>query len=107
MKNKEQNRINSKVESFIDRFNASDEEWSSVKQLRTCSAKVYIYDSFYILQSYRTIVAAIDRDSGIAYDFLRKVYGYTSTSAQHISKFFHDYTTDKWYPGTVYTWRDC
>lgn len=107
MKKTEQKEINKKVESFIDRFNANTEELNSVKQLRSCQAKVYTYDSFYVLQSYGTIVAAIDRDTGIAYDFLRKVYGYTSTSAQHISKFFHDYSFAKWYPETVYTWRYC
>lgn len=37
------------------------------------------------LMSYDTVVAySID---GIVYDFLRYVYGYTATSAQHISKF--------------------
>jgi len=107
MKKTEQKEINEKVESFIDRFNANTEEWDSVKQLRSCQAKVYACDSFYVLQSYGTIVAAIDRDTGIAYDFLRKVYGYTATSAQHISKFFHDYSFAKRYPETVYTWRYC
>lgn len=107
MKKTEQKEINAKVEAFIDRFNACNEEWNSVKQLRSCQAKVYTCDSFYVLQSYRTIVAAIDRDTGIAYDFLRKVYGYTATSAQHISRFFHDYGSGKWGPETVYTWRYC
>lgn len=107
MKKTEQKEINAKVEAFIDRFNMRDEEWNSIKQLRSCSAKVYTCDTFYALQSYGTIVAAIDRDTGIAYDFLRKVYGYTATSAQHISKFFHDYSWKGYYPDTVYTWRAC
>ena len=107
MKKTEQKEINEKVESFIDRFYASSEQCNSIKQLRSCQAKVYTYASYYVLQSYGTVVAAIDRDTGIAYDFLRKVYGYTATSAQHISKFFHDYSFAKWYPETVYTWRYC
>lgn len=107
MKKSVQQEINRKVDEFIIDFKLNNEECVNVKQLRSCSAKVYTYDSFYVLQSYNTIVAIIDRNTGIAYDFLRKVYGYTSTSAQHISKFFHDYTTCKWYPDTVYTWRYC
>ena len=64
------------------------------KRLRTCQATVYAYENekgrVYILKSYNTIVAAIGA-SGRCYDFLRYVYGYTATSAQHISKFFKDY----------------
>ena len=107
MKKSVQQEINANVESFIDRLNSSSEEWNSIKQLRSCSAKVYTSDSFYVLQSYGTMVAAIDRDTGIAYDFLRKVYRYTATSAQHISKFFHDYSSKNYYPETIYTWRYC
>lgn len=63
-------------------------------QLRSCRAKVYAYDTemgrVYVLKSYNTLVAVID-ECGVCYDFLRYVYGYTATSAKHISKFFHDY----------------
>lgn len=108
MKKSVQKEINRIVEEFIVRFNSENHGvYDSVKRLRSCNAKVYAYDEYYVLKSYDTIVAVIDRNTGIAYDFLRYVYGFTSTSAQHISKFFHDYTTDKWYPETVYTWRDC
>ena len=66
------------------------------KRLRTCQATVYAYENekgrVYILKSYNTIVAAIGA-SGRCYDFLRYVYGYTATSAQHISKFFKDYAS--------------
>ena len=62
-------------------------------RLRTCNAMVYAYENekgrVYILKSYNTIVAAI-MPNGVCYDFLRYVYGYTATSAQHISKFFKD-----------------
>lgn len=61
------------------------------KRLRNCTAWVYATDEYFILRSYNTIIAAIHRNSGIGYDFLRYVYGYTATSAQHISKFFNDY----------------
>ena len=67
------------------------------KRLRNCKATVYAYDTekgrVYVLKSYNTIVAAIGA-SGRCYDFLRYVYGYTATSAQHISKFFKDYAPE-------------
>ena len=63
-------------------------------RLRKCNAIAYEFETekgrVYVLKSYNTIVAAVDA-SGKCYDFLRYVYGYTATSAQHISKFFHDY----------------
>ena len=71
-------------------------EWEPVftRPLRCCQAKVYAYGTemgrVYVLKSYNTLVAMID-ESGVCYDFLRYVYGYTATSAQHISKFFKDY----------------
>ena len=37
-----------------------------------------------------------NRYTGICYDVLRLVYGYTSTSAQHIAKFRHDYHTPEY-----------
>ena len=72
--------------------------------LRSCNAEVFETENYYILCSYCTCVAAIDKNTNILYDLLRKVYGYKSTSAQHISKFRHDYTPYPWnYP--VLTWR--
>lgn len=72
----------------------SDAQCVFSKRLRNCQATVYAYENekcrVYILKSYDTIVAAIGA-SGRCYDFLRYVYGYTATSAQHISKFFKDY----------------
>ena len=63
-------------------------------RLRNCEATVYAYENekgrVYILKSYNTIVAIIGA-TGRCYDFLRYVYGYTATSAQHIRKFFNDY----------------
>lgn len=64
-------------------------------RLRTCQAYVYETPSFYVLRSYNTVVAIIDKSSDICYDFLRAVYGYTITSAQHISKFDKDYGRGK------------
>lgn len=62
-----------------------------VNRLRTCNAYVYETPSFYVLRSYNTVVAIIEKKTDTCYDFLRAVYGYTNTSAQHISKFDKDY----------------
>lgn len=64
---------------------------STWKKFRSCSAEVLEKDNYVLLRSYNTIVAVIDLEHGIGYDFLRLVYGYTATSAQHIFKFFKDY----------------
>lgn len=73
-------------------------EW---KKFRSCAAATSCnWYGLHVLKSYNTIVAAYDEVTGIGYDFLRKVYGYTATSAQHISKFFKIYQ-----PTTIYTWR--
>lgn len=61
------------------------------KKLRSCQAEVLETKNYYVLRSYNTIVACIRKDNSQAYDFLRLVYGYTATSAQHIRKFIHDY----------------
>lgn len=68
------------------------ERWYTVTgtRLRTCDAMVYTVDDYRILRSYATVVAMITPD-GELYDFLRYVYKYTVTSAQHVSKFAQDY----------------
>ena len=73
-----------------------DMDWDNAKilrvsPLRECSATVLETKDAYILRSYRTIVAILIKETGILYDGLRYVYGYTATSAQHISKFGRDY----------------
>lgn len=72
------------------------ELWS--KRLAYCRATVicYGYDNkpcIYMLKSYDTIVACVIVNNTMVYgvDMLRKVYGYTATSAQHIAKFFSHY----------------
>lgn len=78
---------------------------SNGKRLRTCNAKVFETPNFYILQSYGTLVAFIDRRSDTLYDVLRYVYGYTATSSQHIAKFNHDYCIGNWGCANRYTYR--
>ena len=62
-----------------------------VEQLRSCQAHVEFYHDYIVLVSYSTPVAFID-DKGNLFDVLRLVYGYTATSAQHISKFKNDFS---------------
>lgn len=69
----------------------------NIGQLRYCTAHVYENIDYYILQSYSTDVAFIRKSDGACFDVLRLVYGYTATSAQHISKFFHDYAPSTYF----------
>ena len=106
----EQERINRRIENLIDvfnEFNSFDPANCKSKRLRSCSARVYDTGTFYVLQSYNTIIAIIDQNTDTLYDFLRLVYGFTSTSAQHIAKFDHDYGAGKWGCSVRYTWRAC
>ena len=91
-------------EKAIDEFmNYSDN--LKPQRLRTCNAVVFETDNFYILRSYNTNVAVIDKRNNNTIDMLRYTYGYSATSAQHISKFMHDYTHDPECYKHKYTWR--
>ena len=87
----EQQAINDKVMAMLDKYTNGNESVIRSRRLRTCSAVVLETSNYYVLQSYATIIALIDKETDICYDFLRYVYGYTSTSGQHIAKFRHDY----------------
>ena len=101
MKKSEKLEINKIVDiAYNDLESDLEHGMQYIGRLRTCSAEVWATDHYYILRSYNTIIACINCD-GICYDFLRKVYGYTATSAQHIAKFIHDYGN-----GIRYTWHD-
>ena len=101
MKKEEQKIENDIVLQEIDKINADLRNGvQSLSRLRTCNACVLASGNYYLLQSYNTIIAAADADGNL-YDFLRYVYGYTSTSAHHIAKFWHDYA----YKGERYTYR--
>lgn len=113
MKKSEQLAINEQVVSLVNRFNNSNNYAMNWRRLRSCSAEVApIIDCktgellYYALRSYNTVVAAIDVRTDTLYDFLRYVYGYTSTSAQHISKFSKDYGSGKWGCAHSLTYRD-
>ena len=86
-----QERMNERTQLFVEWFNNNHGTLIKAKRLRTCQAMVFEFEDCYILQSYHTLVAGIRKDTGEEFDFLRMVYGYTATSAQHIAKFFADY----------------
>ena len=89
------------------------------KRLRTCQAWVYTlnftdkesgkYFTVHALRSYNTIIAfaVYDRNEDKMFfaDILRRVYGYTATSVQHISKFKRDYSLHIPEKNIYYTWR--
>jgi hypothetical protein len=62
--------------------------------------------SFYVLRSYNTVVAIIEKSTDTCYDFLQLVYGYTNTSGQHICKFVKDYGRGKWGCAQRVTYRE-
>ena len=106
MRKQEQITINKEVENAIDLFNKrGGVDHKQGKRLRSCTAYVYESDDYYVLRSYNTTIAIIDKATDTLYDFLRLVYGFTSTSAQHIAKFDKDYGYGQWGCEHRYTWR--
>lgn len=92
MTKREQVLINKEVIAMLNKYNEGKQNvLYQGKRLRTCQAYVYETPSFYVLKSYNTVVAIIEKSTDTCYDFLRAVYGYTATSAQHICKFSQDY----------------
>lgn len=116
MKAKNMKQYNQELENITAKaiFNSACNELDvmreyNYKRLRSCTAWVFETENFYVLKSYNTFIAAIDKRTSFCVDVLRYVYGYTSTSAQHISKFFSDYTftIGKWRSDLkIYTYRD-
>ena len=108
MRKEEQKAINSKVIAIYEKameqlpqishsyLNKRQLAENGIKRLRSCQAWVWATEDYYVLQSYGTLVAVIEKSTDTCYDALRYVYGYTSTSAQHIAKFRHDYGAGKW-----------
>ena len=107
MKKEIQMGINDVVLKAIDAVNAEIDDTGKtfVSRLRSCNARVYETDNWYILESYSTLIACIEKSTDTGFDFLRYVYGYTATSAQHINKFFKDYGQGMWGTRTTHSWR--
>ena len=107
MKKTEQLEINEYVENIakdvhaLMRTHLGPITWV---RLYHCSADWACLGDWAILRSYSTIVAAYNWATGEFFDFLRLVYGYTATSAQHITKFrnYCHSVTRNW--GTMYRW---
>ena len=115
MKKSEQLAINAKVLEFIESYRNNEVRctYEPSRPLRSCSARVnYVTNSetgeilYAVLTSYNTVIAIIDYATDTLYDFLRYVYGYTATSAQHIAKFDHDYGMGKWGCTSRLTYRE-
>lgn len=83
--------VNDVQRNMMKKIITRDDISEKTKRLRNCQAWVIETENFYLLISYNTIVAVIEKGTHITADVLRYVYGYTSTRAQHISKFRHDY----------------
>lgn len=73
----------------------------TVKRLRTMSAEILYTDNYYILRSYNTLIAFMPINTGRVIDVLRYVYGYTATSAKHVSAF-----TEQLHATERYTWKE-
>lgn len=111
MKKREQMRINDLCEIMWDRaMTEYCEEYRNLvtpwSRLRSCQAWTAETEHYIFLKSYETIIAVIDKASDTLYDLLRLVYGYTSTSAQHISKFSREMGTGNYGCESRYTYRD-
>lgn len=98
-----QNNINNMCALALQEAKKELNTATKSKRLRTCTALVYETKNYYILQSYNTIIACINKNTDTLYDCLRIVYGYTSTSTQHTRKFSQDY--GKSFYGCHYTWQ--
>lgn len=87
MKKAEQLAINEECKKAIEKFNMNNDIPENIHRLDTCTAYTFTQGNYTVLKSYSTIIAFIDNETGVLYDVLRYVYGYTATSAKHVSKF--------------------
>lgn len=109
MRKQEQVKMNNFIEEvWSQAISELHNEYDTVVpvRLRSCNARVFETTHYYFLQSYATLVACIDKEQDTLVDVLRGVYGYTSTSAQHIAKFNQDYCKGKWGCEGRVTWRE-
>lgn len=119
MKKYEKTIINNAVELEIKEYTNEEGMWNLIrnpedimygyrKRLRNCNAYVTVVENMdktryaYLLVSYGTPIALCTGSN--TYDFLRKTYGYTATSAKHIHKFHEDYGSGK--DTDLYRWRE-
>ncbi len=82
--------INATCLQAIKDYNKYVEEHNVVfnwERLDHCTAWTADIGDYEVLRSYETLIAMIHKPTGVMYDVLRYVYGYTATSAKHIAKF--------------------
>ena len=88
------NKEAEEIYKYADRQLVSDYKYRNLNvnwiQLRTCQAWTYENEDYIYLMSYNTIVAVYEKETKELADVLRLVYGYTATSAKHISKFSNE-----------------
>ncbi len=114
MKKEVQRSINQIAEAiYTDAMSEYEREcrYDDCERLLHCQAWVYETTNYYLLRSYDTIVAVIDKTSYTIVDVLRMVYGFTRTSAQHIAKFrkaacYGGFGHGKWGCEHGVTWRN-
>lgn len=112
MKKNEQLEVNAYVENISNDINALLRTVypSNWHRLYNCKAEWTQAGDWMILRSYSSIVAAYNVNTDELFDFLRLVYYYTATSAQHIAKFhrFCRWFTERGVPtrysGIKYRW---
>lgn len=91
MKKSEQLKINNEVLRALYELYSHKESVINKVRINKCKAYIVETENYYLLFSYNTLVAFINKHYQICYDILRLVYGYTNASAQHIAKFRNAY----------------
>ena len=85
----------------IIELNRDSKARNNAKRLRSCNAFVYETKNFYILQSYKTLIAAIRKSDNTCVNCMRGEYDFKannctgSTSTQQFYKFVYDYSPDR------------
>ena len=88
MKKNEQMQVNQLCTAYSMLAAGEARQWcSEFVRLNKCQAATCRTANFEVLRSYNTVVAMYHIKTGVLVDILRRGYGYTATSAQHIAKF--------------------
>ena len=94
----EQEQINTSIKDLLNKYLPDyvyAQDTVNTAKLFNCTAGIIYGDCGIWLRSYKTVIAFIPYDEKTCYDFLRYVYGYTATSAQHIRKFMRKFNIER------------
>ena len=94
----EQYQTNEKILGLLSEYRTDyiyAQDTVNTDKLFNCSASIIYGDCGIWLRSYRTVIGFIPYNEKTCYDFLRYVYGYTATSAQHIRKFMQKFNIER------------